>query len=70
MIRGDADVCRAVVEQLHDQAQDAADGRGVLARRVDCGRQRVEVPEQLVGAVDEDDVHSVNSLQSTVDSRF
>ena len=41
-----------------ERGQHAADGADLAAVRVARRRQRVEVPEQLVGAVDEIDVQS------------
>ena len=51
------DVGRAVLEQVEHRRDHAADRADVDAVGIDVLRPRVVVPEQLVGAVDEVDVH-------------
>ena len=56
----DADVGRAVLEQADHRGEDAAHGARPPGRRASVvARHRVEVPEQLVGAVDQVDAHGV-----------
>ena len=53
MVGGHSDVGRAVGEQPQHRGQHAADGGHLLALLVDVGGDPEEVPEQLVGPVDE-----------------
>jgi hypothetical protein len=47
---------RAAVDHAEDGSDDAADGSDLPAAPIARGGQRVIVPEQFVGAVDEIDV--------------
>ena len=55
------DVRRAPLEHRQHRREHAADGGHLAAVRVARGRQRVVVPEQLVGAVDEMHIHQVRT---------
>ena len=57
VVGGDADVGGAVLEQLEHRAGDPAGRRHLPAVVGEVGRQGEVVAEQLVGAVDEVDVH-------------
>ena len=57
MVGGHTDVRRPLPEQLQDRADDAPDGRDLLAGRGAVWGGAEEVAEQLVGAVDEVDLH-------------
>jgi len=49
----DAEVCGAALEHAEDRAQHADDGADFVAVRVGLPRHGIEVPEQLVRAVEE-----------------
>ncbi len=57
MIRGDADVRGAGGDHAEDRRDDAAHRRDLAAIRVAVRRHREEVAEELVGAVDEVNLH-------------
>ena len=57
MVGGDADVGGAVVHELQDRAQDTAHSGNLFAVGIAMGRSAEEMPKQLVGAVDEMDLH-------------
>ena len=62
------DVGRAAVDQPQDRGDHAAHGADFPPVRVARRRDRVEMAEQLVGPVDEVDVHSAPWLSSPVKS--
>src|SRR5579863_2958843 len=57
MVGGDADMCGAVINELQHRAQDTAHGGYFLALGIAMGWSAEEMPEELVGAVDEMDLH-------------
>src|SRR5438094_95183 len=62
MIGGDPDVSRALFDHVLYGAQHAADSANLAPLRVDCRRNGEEVPEELVGAVDQVNVHMGPSI--------
>src|ERR1051325_1939171 len=46
------------MDHAQDGLEDASHGCDLVARLIVCGRQRIIVPEQLVGAVYQMDFHS------------
>ena len=57
MVGGDAEVGGALFDHLEDGGKDATDGGDLHAVLVLHGREGVKVAEELVGAVDEVDLH-------------
>src|SRR5512145_1919214 len=58
MVGGDADVCAVALQHPEYGAEDAHDRGHLVAVAVGLPRHRVEMPEQLVGAVKEKDLHN------------
>ena len=65
-VGGDAEVRDAAARHAANRRDHSADGSDFAPLLVFFGRQRVEMPEQLVRAVDEVDVHVVAGFQSGV----
>ena len=57
MIGRDPDVGRTALDHRQNRSEHAAHGADVLAVPIHCGRHREEMAEQLVGAVDQVDLH-------------
>ena len=66
VVAGDADVGRALLEQPDQRREHAAHGAHLLAVRARVRRHREEVPEQLVGAVDQVDLHAPRNYRGYV----
>jgi hypothetical protein len=60
VVRRDTDVRRAVLHESAKRVHHATHGRDLLATAVLQRRHRIEVPEQLIGAVDEVNSHAVS----------
>ena len=70
MISGNTEVCRSGFDHRQHRPEYTANGTNLLPVCVLCGRNREEISEQLVGAVDEMNVHQVNSKCSLLRAAY